>query len=178
MDRYLMLDIDGVLHPNKHPLDLRFADQLIHIVTEFDLKLVISSDWRKNARFPFLAQKLGPLGNYCVGMTPDFGAKESGPSDQISSRGLRQSECEYWLSESAMRPLVRVALDDMRSHYLPTCDWVFVCDPEVGLSPEVAGVFRTWLVGQIQSQEAQHKDKAKLFSLSADFPERRPISGF
>jgi hypothetical protein len=178
MDRYLMLDIDGVLHPARHPYDLRFAENLLPIILEFELKVVITSDWRKNAHFPTLTQKLGRLGNYCVGMTPDFSAKDAGSMDQISLVGLRQSECEYWLSRSAMRPLARVALDDVRTHYLPTCDWVFVCNPDVGLAAEAAGVFKTWVSNQINAQESRQAEQAKLFSLGADFQERRPIGSF
>ena len=168
MDRYLMLDIDGVLHPNKFPYDLRFADLVLEVVVELGLKVVISSDWRKNTQFLTLTQKLGRLGLHCLGVTPDFNAKETGPGHEVSIRGLRQSECEYWLSELAMRPFVRVAVDDVRSHFLPTCDWVYISESDVGLSPEVVKDFRSWTIQQINFQEMHHKEKAKLFSLGSN----------
>lgn len=107
---YLMLDFDGVLHPEgcapcDHFCRLGLLEDALRELP--GVRIVISSMWRLEASLPALRRRFAPdIAERIVGMTPDL--FDAGAA---SSRGLRQRECEAWIA--AHDPgAAWVALDD------------------------------------------------------------------
>lgn len=137
--RYLFLDFDGVLHTERPPFDLRFADNLCPIVDELGLHIVISSTWRENFQMSDLVAQLGKLGQHVVGMTPVL------ENDETIALGLckgrREVEIRIWLEENASPDAEWMAIDDIEFFFFDNCTRLFLTNSYKGLSKSVAKDF-------------------------------------
>lgn len=139
MKRYLFLDFDGVLHTIAGPRNLHLARYLEPVVSELQMHIVISSTWREAYSLLELKRRLGPLGANVAGQTPILDSDGG-----YSEVGHRQREIEAWLAKNDPSNGNWVALDDNPDYFFRSCKKVFLTDPEIGLSAEVAELFKAW----------------------------------
>lgn len=143
----LFLDIDGVLHP-VHPRDDRpeaeckafcYLATLERVLREFpDVRIVISSDWRKH-------HTLAELRRF---FSEDLRFRIAGVisiDDEDHERGNRQRLVERYLLEHNMETAAWIALDDDDGNYLAGAPLV-LCDDGVREAEEQA--LRAALIGQ------------------------------
>lgn len=116
---YLMLDFDGVLHPEgclpgHHFCRLAPLEALLRRFP--DVRIVVSSMWRLNATLAQLRSHFAPdMRERVVGATPDLFDPAAG-----DACGLRQRECEAWIA--AHDPgAAWVALDDRPEAFDAEC---------------------------------------------------------
>lgn len=134
----LMLDIDGVLHPEPHDeptgkdvvlfSSLPLLHQLLEVIPGVDV--VITSDWR--LRLP--ADEIGDL---LFGSAPDLrhrflGVTPALPGGRFEYRG-REKEVEAWMRENGSGRSW-VALDDVAGNYTFGSKQLYLVDHRTGLT--------------------------------------------
>lgn len=148
-DRYLFLDLDGVLHPFqahfsleevKAPLrDLQSAGLFVHLELLAEMlkphpcvRLVVHSSWRYGHTDEELRDLFGPLRGRVVGAT---------------SRGLdRERSIIDFALRRHLRPKDYRVLDDQTELFSNLREVLIACDPQLGLSDtQVQGALRAWL---------------------------------
>lgn len=147
MNRFLFLDVDGVLNSTRSPSDL--DDSMIgflkKIVEAVDLKIVLSSTWR---RYPEglgrLKEKLKQSDIEIFCQTP-----------QMSLAIERKEEIQTWLDANG-KPDQFVILDDwpdaeIEGHFFQT-------DQTVGLTEEIANQVIRYFEGGKNESEIERKD--------------------
>ncbi len=146
--RYLFLNIDGVLHPKEGPYNLQLTRNVTNIVTQFDLRVVISSDWRVGASMDSIVESLGALGEHVVSMTPIFYPNDIKSYRWLAGastlRGPRQLEIEEWLFQHTPGDSDWIALDCNPGHFIDGCRHVYFTDGQKGLNNEEVVAFETW----------------------------------
>mgnify|MGYP001544465607 FL=1 len=140
MNKYLFLDIDGVLHPSTPPRDLRYIKNLAPTVARLELKVVVSSTWREAYSLTELTKLLGDLGHFVVGKTPTWNP----PNGDLPAIGVRHREIEAWLVRKASLEAPWAAIDDDAENFRPNCTRVFLTDRTVGLDANTAILFDKW----------------------------------
>jgi len=132
----LLTDFDGVLHALGEPAldeNFRLIDNprlflwvpiLCEILAPFpDVKIIVSSDWRRIVDDENLVRLLGPVGNRFVGVMESYGGSRA---DEIKTE-VRRRNLTRWLAIDD-HPTVQVASRK---------NWRFIpCHPESGLSCE------------------------------------------
>lgn len=119
-DLYIFLDFDGVLHvlfpeknfsekENQHFYKVNFlAETLMKVEEKFNVKIVISSTWRKKRTVfelqEIIAQKNRWLASKIIGKTPEIKVEKE--------EGSRQREIEAWLENNNLRDVYWLAVDD------------------------------------------------------------------
>lgn len=114
----IFLDIDGVLHPDPAMAEQAFCQR--HLLWPMlsarpNLKVVISSDWRKRYSLSELADFITSGGDMAlkqrfVGVTPVL------PGALHEYRG-RERECLAWLTQHSAGEQSWVALDDVAGNF-------------------------------------------------------------
>lgn len=145
-NKIVYLDYDGVLHPDgtpaideygrliDNPVLFSWLPILVTLLEPYpDVRIIVSSDWRRLFDDPALIKMLGPIGNRFAGVVER-------PS---SSRVLEV------LHDAQTRDLFDwIALDDHKSvHEAARTDPRFIaCDPMLGLtSGQIQLAVRAWL---------------------------------
>ena len=132
----LLTDFDGVFHALAEPVldeSFRLIDNprlflwvpiLCEILAPFpDVKIIVSSDWRRIVDDENLVRLLGPVGNRFVGVMESYGGSRA---DEIKTE-VRRRNLTRWLAIDD-HPTVQVASRK---------NWRFIpCHPESGLSCE------------------------------------------
>jgi hypothetical protein len=130
----LLTDFDGVLHPLGEPAldeNFRLVDNprlflwvpiLCEILAPFpDVRIIVSSDWRRIVDDENLVRLLGPAGNRFIGVMETYGGSRA---DEIQSEVQRRKR-KRWLAIDD-HPTVQVA---------SRRNWRFIsCHPDSGLS--------------------------------------------
>lgn len=144
--RYLYLDFDGVLHPDgseaidergrliDNPVLFSWLPVLTELLEPFpEVRIIVSSDWRRLFDDAALIKLLGPLGIRFVGVVEHI----SPPRDQEILHDALQRGLQDW-----------IALDDHRSvHEAARTDPRFIaCAPATGITGETVQLaVRAWL---------------------------------
>lgn len=123
----LFIDFDGVLHRAESGT-FEFLPNLVRILGVMpEVDVVISSNWRINARREWLLDHFPPsCHDRIVGVTP-----------VLSGRHQRQAECEAFAAAAGATRFL--AVDDERDLFHPACPWVVYTDRYEGLNAEVEG---------------------------------------
>ncbi|MEO7106024.1 MAG: HAD domain-containing protein [Rhodoferax sp.] len=128
MASILLLDFDGVLHPDppnaQSPLWSRSELLQQWLDGHADIDVVVSSTWRNTRTFAQL-QSLLPqaLASRTIGVTP-----------KIQEEGYtRQLECESWMRQHRKPWDHWIALDDRSWNFRPFEKRLVLTDPKTGL---------------------------------------------
>ncbi len=138
----LFLDFDGVMHPMPYfPDELFCRCQLVEqVILSFpELRVVISSDWRKSRSLiqlheVFCREVLPQV----IDVTPRWDAYRDLHGLTTFSR---QWECEKWLVQNGLAPsgpaaTPWVAVDDMREWFEPDCPNLLWTNPKTGFTDQ------------------------------------------
>lgn len=128
----IMLDIDGVLHPDPAANDQLFIClPLLHqlLVAVTTAKVVVTSDWRLNHSVDDLRNLLfanaPSLHKRLIGVTPSLAEYKN------EYRG-RELEVLMWLSQHGNQPWL--ALDDIAGHYTYGSSNLYLTNYKTGLT--------------------------------------------
>jgi hypothetical protein len=129
---FLFLDFDGVLHPyfplydrsdeeNKH---LAYIPNLEAVLRDYDyIKIVISSDWRKNHSLEELRNMFSPdIAKNIIGVTPVL------EKEFMVWEGHRQKEILSFLENIGEKDATWIALDDDVSNFFKDSPLIFCAD--------------------------------------------------
>ena len=135
----LMLDFDGVTHPDRC-FDLNFFCRLPlieDVLQEFpSVNIVISSSWRDHHSLDDMTEFFSPvIGARVVGTTPNAKTISSSWLPPQKNRFERQWECELWMEENRRRGDYWVAIDDRPYWFEPNCSNLLVTEPTTGFLP-------------------------------------------
>ncbi len=135
-DLYIFLDFDGVLHllfpmkgfsekENEHfHKTNEVAEALIKLEEKFNIKVVISSSWRKKRTVfelkQIIAEKSAWLSSKIVGKTPVIEVEKE--------EGMRQREIEAWLENNSVSDACWLAIDDYPTWFDANEERVVLCD--------------------------------------------------
>ncbi|WP_080378394.1 HAD domain-containing protein [Burkholderia pseudomallei] len=142
-DLVLFTDFDGVLHPADEPaLDsagrllanerlFAWLPILVGILERYpEVRIVVSSDWRRLLDDENLRQVLGPLGSRFAGIVETWGASRA---DEILAE-VRRRKLTHWLAVDDHPSVLAASRLDTR--FIP-------CPPDAGLSaPAVQAMLR------------------------------------
>jgi hypothetical protein len=138
----LMLDFDGVLHPDPcHDTSLLFyrLPMLEDVLCENPhVEIVVTSTWRAGRNIDELRSFFSP-GIACrlIGVTPSWRDHED-LAASIGPTYIRSVEIEAWLRSTGKPWQTWVALDDKPYWFRPFCKNLLTCNPSTGLSQETA----------------------------------------
>lgn len=152
----LFLDFDGVLHPMPYFPDEMFCRlRLVEaVILSFpDLRVVISSDWRKSRSLIQLHEV------FCREMWPQVIDVNPRWDAYRDLHGLttysRQWECEKWLVQNGLAPRTLsdkgpvaaswLAIDDMREWFEPDCPNLLWTNTKTGFTEDNAADLRARL---------------------------------
>ena len=138
----LMLDFDGVLHPDPCPGgDLLFCrlPVLEEVLREFPaVEIVITSTWRQTRSLSELKEFFSPdIAQRIIGATPNW-QDHAELAEQIGPSYIRSVEIEAWLRIRGQPWLQWLALDDKRHWFRPFCENLVLSDPATGLTASTA----------------------------------------
>ena len=147
--KYLFLDFDGVLHPNRYSLSNSDPDRvftsneifsqapvLAGLITEFPCQIIISSSWRFNYNIDEIKEKLPKaIAKNVVGVT----------GDAYIGRYPRYNEIqEYLISRNKSLYACR-ALDDSKIEFPNGCSDLILCDSNTGIASKQIQELKKWL---------------------------------
>ena len=147
----LFLDFDGVMHPMPYFPDEMFCRlRLVEEVTlSFpDLRVVISSDWRKSRSLIQLHEVFRrEVWPQVIDVNPRWDAYRDLHGLTAYSR---QWECEKWLVQNGLAPSGPVAtpwlaIDDMREWFEPDCPNLLWTNTKTGFTEDDAADLRARL---------------------------------
>lgn len=129
----VFLDFDGVTHGLSRPaFDPACLALLEAVLEERRAKVVISSSWRYDHPIERLVEKLGAVGRFVIGVTPE---------DRAYSKTPRLGAASSWLKEAAYAG-PWLAIDDKPEWYGELADQVVAPNPWVGFQEVDAEAFR------------------------------------
>ena len=138
----LMLDFDGVLHPDitrNEPLFCRLPILDAWLRDRPQIEVVISSSWRKvypmDVIISFFNSDLQPR---VIGATPVWGEERpwwQGLPHERLRMYPREAEVRQWMLDSPEPWRPWVALDDRTDLFSPHCPRLVVCERTLGLTP-------------------------------------------
>ncbi len=153
MNKYLFLDIDGVLNTGQYSnylvenglcetdadgylFDPDAVEWLEYIIEKTDAKIIITSTWRLDGDMQALWRNRDLAGEV-IGITPTL-LREKGVgkfSCWFDDRGM---EVEAWLQDNAIDPYKYAILDD-EDGYLPSqSEHLVLTNPMTGITEDVA----------------------------------------
>lgn len=145
----LMLDFDGVLHPEPCIDDALLFTQL-PLIEEIlrdmpSVEIVITSTWRERRTVEQLRKVFSPdIASRVIGATPSWRDHPT-LAASIGPTYLRSIEIEAWLRTCGQPWLSWIALDDKPYLFRPFCKRLLQCDPITGISKEIAAELRSRL---------------------------------
>lgn len=129
----VFLDFDGVTHGLSRPAFNPGCLGLLDVVLqEHEAKVVISSSWRYDYPVDRLVARLGPVGRFVIGITPD---------DPGRSKTPRLDALQEWLRQAAYAG-PWLAIDDKPQWYGDLATHVVAPDPAIGFQAVDAEAFR------------------------------------
>jgi hypothetical protein len=148
-NKYLFLDFDGVLHPDRYSLTNYDPDRvfknneifsqapiLAGLLTEFPCEIVISSSWRFTHSLEEMKAKLPKaIAKNIVGMTGDAYV---GPHP-------RYNEIKEYLTSRNKSLFAWRALDDSKLEFPNGCTDLILCDPNTGITTKQIQELKKWL---------------------------------
>jgi len=142
----VFLDFDGVTHGLSRPaFDPACLALLEAVFDEHQAQVVISSSWRYDHPIERLVRKLGPVGRFVIGVTPD---------DPGYSKTPRLDALRAWMDQTAyVGPWL--AIDDKPKWYGIWVDRVVAPDPRTGFRAVDADEFRRLAPQQVRSKQCQ-----------------------
>jgi HAD domain in Swiss Army Knife RNA repair proteins len=138
-DHVLVIDFDGVFHPEGTPPvdEFQFVPGFCEVLRQFDpdglIPIVVSSMWRFSETIEQLRSHFPDhVGRQIVGVTPDLTPAKPvhainawGDGTLAPLRGQRQRECERWMSDHA--PAGNwLAIDDRDHLFEANCPHLFL----------------------------------------------------
>lgn len=148
MQTLLYCDLDGVLHRWPCPeAEMFHADciaRLATVIRPHDVGLVITSTWRLEWRLERIRERMGALGKYVVGVTPEI--------DDPFLRFGRYHEVLRHRQEQALAASPWVAIDDEAGRYPEDLRNLILTDPKTGFSEKDAVTLSCLLDQQISAR--------------------------
>jgi hypothetical protein len=134
----LFLDIDGVLNTEDSSgvIDYQFVVHLNHILQQTNAGIVLSTGWRNSNGIlgKLAAAGIDGFQQRYIGAIPDLGAEMNWWNETEGAN--RADEIKAWLGENDYKG--RYAVLDDREHLLNEDIQLFWCNPQTGLTKEVA----------------------------------------
>lgn len=142
----LMLDFDGVLHPdpcNDSALYFSRLPMLEEVLREVPgVEIVITSTWRERRRLEELRQVFSAdISLRVIGVSPCW-HDHPDLAESIGPTYLRSIEIEAYLRLMGKPWLPWLALDDKPHLFRPFCKSLIVCSPAVGLTEDIMAELR------------------------------------
>jgi hypothetical protein len=140
---FLFLDFDGVLHPLDCHRKLLFCragaveDALMRL--SIDVRVVVSSSWRRERTISQLRALLGPLGWRAVGRTAWCGDGAVRPAQ-------REMQCRAWI-QKFFPGAQWLALDDQARLFAPDCTRLVVTNGHLGVTAAELAVLANKFAG-------------------------------
>jgi len=148
-NKYLFLDFDGVLHPDRYALTNYDPDRVFRsneifsqapilagLITEFPCQIIISSSWRFTHSLEEMKAKLPKvLAKNVVGVTGDA---YIGPYP-------RYNEIQEYLTSRNKSLFAWRALDDSKLEFPNGCTDLILCDPNTGITSKQIQELKKWL---------------------------------
>lgn len=135
--KYVFIDFDGCMHTYSSDARCDLAKNLKIIVKAFpDIKFVFSTSWSEYQPFERLLSYMpADIESYFVGNTTITKGYEC--------KHVRYLECKEWLKhhDPECNDNEWIAIDDNSYLFPPECSNLFLCDPKIGFSEEVANQF-------------------------------------
>lgn len=144
----LLLDFDGVLHPehcheSRHFCCLPILEDALRQVPE--CQVVITSTWRLEQPFEALRRRFSrEIAVRIAGITPTFSDLKQVPNTLLSYP--REAECHAWRWANGVAHLPWLAVDDRSWNYRPFCNSLLLVDGSTGLTSSTG----TQLVTRLQ----------------------------
>lgn len=137
----LMLDFDGVLHPDpcfdEAELFGRLSALELILRDSPHVEVVITSDWRNKLSLPRLRELFSiDLAVRVIDVTANL-HDHVDRGELIGPTYSREVEIEAWLHQSSMPGRTWVALDDKAQLFQPLSKNLVLCDPVVGIDSHV-----------------------------------------
>lgn len=142
----LMLDFDGVLHPDSCP-DSALLYGRLPLIEEIlrevrSVKIVITRTWRERRSLDQLSKIFSPdIAPRVIGATPSW-RNHPELAASIGPTYIRSIEIEAWLRSCGQPWLAWIALDDKPYLFRPFCKRLLHCDPLTGISQRTASDLR------------------------------------
>jgi hypothetical protein len=148
-NKYLFLDFDGVLHPDRYALTNYDPDRVFRsneifsqapilagLITEFPCQIIISSSWRFTHSLDEMKEKLPKaIAKNVVGVT---GEAYIGPYP-------RYNEIKEYLTSRNISLFAWRALDDSKLEFPNGCTDLILCDPNTGIASKQIQELKKWL---------------------------------
>lgn len=123
-------DIDGVLHPWPSPQDQMFDGaciaRLAGVLVPHNIAIVTTSTWRLEWSIERIREKMGVLGKYLAGVTPDI-------DDPFVKYG-RYHEVLQHQQQNGLTGSRWVAIDDEPGRYPDNLENLILTNPRTGFS--------------------------------------------
>ena len=129
MSHSVYCDIDGVLHrwpcPQEEMFDAGCIARLTNVLRMNDTQLIVTSTWRLSWPLKEIQQRLGTLGSYLIGVTPEI--------DDPFAMHARYQEVLLHQKLSGLPDSHWIAIDDESGRY-PPLDNIILTNPRIGFS--------------------------------------------
>ena len=147
--KYLFLDFDGVLHPDRYSLSNYDPDRVFRsnevfsqapvlagLITEFPCQIIISSSWRFTYNLEEMKEKLPKaIAKNVIGMTGDAYIGPYPRYNEIQEYLISRNKSLYgWR-----------ALDDSKMEFPNGCTDLILCDPNTGIASKQIQELKKWL---------------------------------
>ena len=148
-NKYLFLDFDGVLHPDRYSLSNYDPDRVFRnneifsqapilaaLLTEYPCQVIISSSWRFTHSLDEMKEKLPKgIAKNVAGVTGDA---YIGPHP-------RYNEIKEYLIKHNKSFFSWRALDDAKLEFPNGCTDLILCDPNTGIATKQIEELKKWL---------------------------------
>ena len=148
-NKYLFLDFDGVLHPDRYSLSNYDPDRVFRnneifsqapilaaLLTEYPCQVIISSSWRFTHSLDEMKEKLPKgIAKNVAGVTGDAYV---GPHP-------RYNEIKEYLTSRNKSLFSWRALDDSKLEFPNGCTDLILCDPNTGIATKQIQELKKWL---------------------------------
>ena len=148
-NKYLFLDFDGVLHPDRYSLSNCDPDRVFRnneifsqapilaaLLTEYPCQVIISSSWRFTHSLDEMKEKLPKgIAKNVAGVTGDAYV---GPHP-------RYNEIKEYLMSHNKSFFSWRALDDAKLEFPNGCTDLILCDPNTGIATKQIQELKKWL---------------------------------
>ena len=148
-NKYLFLDFDGVLHPDRYSLSNYDPDRVFRnndifsqapilaaLLTEYPCQVIISSSWRFTHSIDEMKEKLPKgIAKNVAGVTGDAYV---GPHP-------RYNEIKEYLTSRNKSLFSWRALDDSKLEFPNGCTDLILCDPNTGIATKQILELKKWL---------------------------------
>ena len=137
-NKYLFLDIDGVLHPSlcDSKKYLSNAPLLADLLVKYPCQIIVSSSWRFQYSLDEIKKMLPKaISKQIVGMT----------GDPYNATNQRYNEIIFYLKANDKSLVDWKALDDSQSEFPPNCQNLILCNHLTGLGQKQLMELKKWL---------------------------------